>query len=153
MTFNSNKCELSKKNYTRWKENSKTPFSNPWFNVLEKDSYFSVEHLEDQVMILAVVDECSVLLVKAKRQLLGHSLWELPAGGVNKDETPLEAASRELSEETGIKITDPKRFVNHPSFVLASNRMPMFPHIFHLNLSKEEIGDQFSSDEEIERVD
>ena len=93
MTFNSNKCEFSKKNYTRWKENSKTPFSNPWFNVLEKDSYFSVEHLEDQVMILAV-DESSVLLVKAKRQLLGQSVWESYNKGENLQKQPLGSYSK-----------------------------------------------------------
>lgn len=153
MSFNSNKCEFSKKNYARWKENSKIPFSNPWFKVLEKDSYFSVEHLEEQVMILAVVDESSVLLVKAKRQLLGQSVWELPAGGVNKGEKPSEAASRELFEETGIKVENTERFIPQASFILASNRMPMFPYIFHLNLSASEVKKGFTCDKEIESVD
>jgi 8-oxo-dGTP pyrophosphatase MutT (NUDIX family) len=40
-----------------------------------------------------------ILLVKsADRQ----SIWELPGGKVEKDETPLAAAIRELTEETGI---------------------------------------------------
>lgn len=31
--------------------------------------------------------------------------WQMPQGGIDKDETPLEAALRELAEETGIATT------------------------------------------------
>jgi bis(5'-nucleosidyl)-tetraphosphatase len=45
-------------------------------------------------------DECLFLLVLSR--LTKRPLWEFPKGGVEKGETLLQAAFRELSEETGI---------------------------------------------------
>jgi 8-oxo-dGTP pyrophosphatase MutT (NUDIX family) len=43
----------------------------------------------------------SLLLIKQYRHAIGDYIWEIPAGTLNPDETPLECAMRELSEETG----------------------------------------------------
>ena len=43
----------------------------------------------------------SLLLIKQYRHAIGDYIWEIPAGTLNQDETPLECAMRELSEETG----------------------------------------------------
>lgn len=45
-------------------------------------------------------DQCFFLLVLSR--LTKRPLWEFPKGGVEKGETLLQAALRELSEETGI---------------------------------------------------
>ena len=37
---------------------------------------------------------------------VGMALWELPGGGLDFGETPLQAAVRETSEETGISIKE-----------------------------------------------
>src|SRR5512142_2245681 len=42
--------------------------------------------------------ELRVLLVRQYRHAAGRFLWELPAGGIDAGETPLEGAQRELIE-------------------------------------------------------
>jgi 8-oxo-dGTP pyrophosphatase MutT (NUDIX family) len=139
--------------YASWKKNAKESYSTQWFRILEGDSFYSLEHSEDQVMILATIEKKSILLVKVKRMLLGDSTWELPAGGLEKNENVDAGASREFLEETGIKIKDFTRFKTLPSFVLASNRMPMFPNIFQIDLSKKDFDQRSLHDNEIEKVE
>lgn len=47
-----------------------------------------------------------VLLVEQYRYPLGKSTWEIPAGKLDPDETPQEAACRELAEETQFLAQD-----------------------------------------------
>ncbi|MDD4984543.1 MAG: NUDIX hydrolase [Dehalococcoidales bacterium] len=58
-----------------------------------------VEH-EDCVAIIAVAGD-SILLVRQFRKPVEQELLEIPAGGINPGESPEEAVSRELREETG----------------------------------------------------
>ena len=46
-----------------------------------------------------------VLLVKQWRYPISAATWEVPAGAIDPGEEPLEAAARELFEETGLKST------------------------------------------------
>ena len=139
--------------YSSWKKNAKESYSTQWFTILKGNSFYSLEHNEDQIMILATIEKKSILLVKVKRTLLGDSAWELPAGGLEKNENLDAGASREFLEETGIEIKDLTRFEILPSFVLASNRMPMFPNIFQIDLSKKEFDQRSRHDDEIEKVE
>ena len=43
----------------------------------------------------------TVILIKQYRHAVGDFIWEIPAGTLDPDETPLECAKRELAEETG----------------------------------------------------
>jgi len=54
------------------------------------------------VAIVAVDDEDCVTLVRQERVPAGGKVLELPAGGVEEGESPLETAKRELAEETGL---------------------------------------------------
>ena len=51
--------------------------------------------------IVPVLQDQSVLLLKQYRHAVGGFIWEIPAGTLNAEETPLACAERELTEETG----------------------------------------------------
>ena len=51
--------------------------------------------------IVAIDDEENVLFVSQYRKPVEKVLLEIPAGGIEENEEPLECARRELAEETG----------------------------------------------------
>jgi len=51
--------------------------------------------------IVPILPDGRVLLVSQFRHAVGKSLWEIPAGKLERDELALECARRELREETG----------------------------------------------------
>jgi ADP-ribose pyrophosphatase len=59
-----------------------------------------VEH-NDCVAVIALDADGRVLLVKQFRKAVGRELLEIPAGGIAPGESPEEAVSREMREETG----------------------------------------------------
>jgi ADP-ribose pyrophosphatase len=54
-------------------------------------------------VVMPVDDRKRVLLVRQYRLPALQYLWELPAGRIDEGETPLQAAKRELGEETGYR--------------------------------------------------
>jgi len=67
-----------------------------------------VRHLGSAVM-MAVDEKRRILLVRQFRLPAAKNLWELPAGRLDAGEKPLEAARRELREETGYQARHWKR--------------------------------------------
>lgn len=59
-----------------------------------------VEH-DDCVAVIALDADGRVLLVRQFRKAVGEELLEIPAGGIDPGESPEEAVSREMREETG----------------------------------------------------
>jgi 8-oxo-dGTP pyrophosphatase MutT (NUDIX family) len=80
----------------------------PYFTLVAKtvhghspdDPFYAIE-TADYVTIVAVTDKEELLLVRQYRPAVEQSCLELPAGTVDADESPAEAARRELLEETG----------------------------------------------------
>jgi ADP-ribose pyrophosphatase len=68
-----------------------------------------------------------ILLVRQYRLPARQYLWELPAGRVDEGETPLQAARRELVEETGYRAKQWKKiaaFFPSPGFL--AEKMTIF---------------------------
>ena len=74
-----------------------------------------VQHGGSAVM-MPVNEKGRVLLVRQYRLPAKAFLWELPAGRVDKGETVLQAAKRELVEETGFKA---KKWTKLASFYVS----------------------------------
>ena len=85
-----------------------------------------VQHKGSAVM-MAVDDRKRILLVRQYRLPARSYLWELPAGKLDKGETPLQAAKRELVEETGYHAKKWKKLVSfYPSPGYVAEKMTIF---------------------------
>ena len=85
-----------------------------------------VRHAGSAVM-MAVDDRKRILLVRQYRLPADQYLWELPAGKLDAGEKPIEAAKRELAEETGYKARTWKKLVSFfPSPGYVEEKMTIF---------------------------
>lgn len=72
---------------------------------------------QDAAVILPLLDAATVVLIRNERFVVGHTLWELPAGTVEAGEDPRVCAARELAEEAGYeagRLTALTRFYPSP---------------------------------------
>jgi len=85
-----------------------------------------IQHGGSAVM-MPVDDRGRILLVRQYRLPARQYLWELPAGRVDEGETPLQAARRELVEETGYRAKQWKKIaVFYPSPGFLAEKMTIF---------------------------
>lgn len=71
------------------------------------------------VAVLPVLHDERLLLVRQYRHPAGNLLWEIPAGLIDRGESALESAKRELLEETGYSAGTWRRlfsFFTSPGF-------------------------------------
>ena len=71
----------------------------------EEHDFYVIE-APDWINIVAITDSDEVLLIKQYRHGIGAETVEIPGGVIDSGETPLEAAKRELLEETGYVSDD-----------------------------------------------
>jgi len=72
--------------------------------------------------VIAGGDGRVLLLHRAADDYLG-GLWELPSGGVDEREALPEALSREVEEETGLKVTAVGGYLGHFDYLSKSGRL------------------------------
>ena len=85
-----------------------------------------VRHLGSAVM-MAVDEKNRVMLVKQYRLPANQYLWELPAGKTDEGENVLQAAKRELIEETGLRAKKWKKLASFfPSPGYVEEKMTIF---------------------------
>ena len=87
------------------------PYLKVWVEKIELpdgrivDDFYQI-HLPDSVLIFARDTEGRIIVERAYRHGLKRVSLILPAGGVDSGEEPLDAARRELLEETGYTSED-----------------------------------------------
>jgi len=85
-----------------------------------------VEH-GDCVAIIAIDDEDNVLLVNQFRKPVEKKLLEIPAGGIEPGEEPVDCVRRELREETGFL---PRRVERLGGFYSAPGYCTEYLHLY-----------------------
>jgi len=88
-----------------------TVYENPWIELTEfkvinpkggNGIYGKVHYKHLAVGVIPLDDDWNTWLVGQYRFPLDQYSWEIPEGGGRMDENPVEAAKRELMEETGL---------------------------------------------------
>jgi ADP-ribose pyrophosphatase len=105
-------------------ENQKIVFDGSFFKILEREYTLSdnskrVSYIIDQkntVVVLALTKDHKIIIVRQYRNGPDRETIELPSGGIEQDETPIQAATRELLEETGFggKLEYVGQIMNNP---------------------------------------
>lgn len=91
-------------------KSTKIVYQNPWLKVREdsvirpngEKGIFGVIEVGEGITVVALNDKHEVYLTQEFKYANNTNNWEVPSGGLEKGETPLEAAKRELEEEVGL---------------------------------------------------
>lgn len=126
---------------------------NPWFKVVSRGSYHTMEYDLPQVVVLPVLNGNSVVMLRVKRPLLDDCPLDIPGGGSLPGETPRMAAAREFAEETGMRIKDVARFVPELPVSEMPGRIPVLLNVFRIDLDAREFESRLPHDSEIVSVE
>lgn len=108
---------------------------NPYYSVREdavikpdgSEGFFNVVQSRGAVFIVALDEQQNVYLIGLHRYTNDNYSIEIPAGGIDEGEQPLEAAKRELQEEAGLVADTWKELgVVYPANGLLSEKNHVF---------------------------
>ena len=103
-----------------WKTLTKTPiYENPWISVTEHQvlnpagnpGIYGVVHFQNNAVGVVPYENGYIWLVGQFRYPLNRYSWEIPEGGGPMHIATLEAAKRELKEETGMTAAQYEKIV------------------------------------------
>jgi ADP-ribose pyrophosphatase len=111
-----NGCKVTDRKFVSFKNgpwtvtDSRTVYKNPWITVREdrvirpdnREGLFGVVEMRPGVSVLPLDDEGNVYLTEEFHFAVGRETIEAISGGMDEGEDKLDAARRELKEETGI---------------------------------------------------
>ncbi len=69
-------------------------------------TYFDIVKHPGGAVVAAINENDEICLLKQWRHAVGKFIWELPAGCLEANELAINAAKRELEEETGVIASD-----------------------------------------------
>lgn len=141
----------------KWKLlKSEIAYHNPFVSVYDEtlerangkivENYYSIKR-RDAVYVIGLTEKGEIPLVYQYKNGVKDLIWELPAGFIEENESPLTAAKREFLEETGFtaeEYIDLGNFTPNPS--LSGNKNFIF-----LGLKANKVAEQnLDQNEEIE---
>ena len=93
---------------------TRNAYENPWLSVREdrvirpggKEGYFGVIKMKAGSSVLALTRQSEVYLLREYKYGIERNSIELMSGALEGEETPLEAARRELKEELGLEADE-----------------------------------------------
>jgi ADP-ribose pyrophosphatase len=88
---------------------------------------YHVFEIGDAVAVVPVLPDGRIVMIGQYRYPHGKTHWEIPAGRLHENEEPVEAARRELREETGYRAA---RFERLPGFYPSNGITAHFAHAF-----------------------
>ncbi len=102
-------------NPNAWKKvSSKIVYQSPFMTVREdqvatdsgKKGIYNLIDPRPGVFVIAETENDEIYLIESFRYPLQAWRWELPSGGIEKGDTPLITAGKELQEELGLTATE-----------------------------------------------